>query len=147
MNVQIVPMNRTHIPQVAALEAQCFSIPWSEALLEEELDRDSAYFVAIDSEKVVGYAGFYMVLDEGCITDVAVYPEWRRQGIGKHLIQALLDAADKYELASLTLEVRASNEAAIGLYQKYGFQVVGRRKRYYEKPREDAILMTLQLES
>lgn len=149
MRVQIASMETIHISQVAALEATCFSTPWSEKLLEEELDRDTtAYFVALDETgTVLGYAGFYTVLDEGCITNVAVDPTCRRQGVGQGLLQALLKTARERAIAYMTLEVRESNGPAICLYQTQGFQVVGRRKQYYEKPREDAILMTIQLES
>lgn len=144
MKIQIVPMEGIHLPQVAALEACCFSMPWSEALLARELEQETAvYRVALDEGgTVLGYAGFYTVLDEGCITNVAVWPEHRRQGIGAGLIGALLAAAGERKLSFLTLEVRAGNEGAIGLYRAYGFQPVGVRKGYYDHPPEDAILMT-----
>ena len=144
MKIQIVPMEREHLPQVAALEDCCFSMPWSEALLARELEQNTTeYRVALDETgDVLGYAGFYTVLDEGCITNVAVWPAHRRQGIGKKLMEALAQAAEQRKLSLLTLEVRAGNKEAIGLYQAYGFQAVGIRKKYYEHPVEDAILMT-----
>lgn len=144
MNIQIVPMEATHLAQVAALEVCCFSAPWSEALLARELEQDTTeYRVALDEAgAVLGYAGFYTVLDEGCITNVAVWPKCRRQGVGTRLMQALTAAAEKRKLAFLTLEVRAGNQSAIGLYQAHGFQAVGTRKQYYDHPVEDAVLMT-----
>lgn len=93
-------------------------------------------------EKVVGYAGLQVVLDEGYITNVAVRPECRRQGIAGKLLQVFLDFAQGNHLAFLTLEVRASNYDAIALYGSRGFRSVGRRKNYYEHPKEDAIIMT-----
>ena len=113
-------------------------------MLAEELDNAcSAFLVALDdSDKVVGYAGLQVVLDEGYIANVAVRPECRRQGIAGKLLQVFLDFAQANRLAFLTLEVRASNYEAIALYGSRGFRSVGRRKNYYEHPREDAIIMT-----
>lgn len=117
---------------------------WSRNMLAEELDNAlSAFLVALDeSGKVVGYAGLQVVLDEGYITNVAVRPECRRQGIAGKLLQVFLDFAQGNHLAFLTLEVRASNYDAIALYGSRGFRSVGRRKNYYEHPKEDAIIMT-----
>ena len=91
---------------------------------------------------MVGYAGLQVILDEGYITNVAVRPECRRNGIAGKLLQVFLDFAQAHQLAFLTLEVRASNYGAIALYGSRGFRSVGRRKNYYEHPREDAIIMT-----
>ena len=144
MHVRIVPMNADHLDELVELERICFSTPWSRNLLAEELDNAcSAFLVALDdSDKVVGYAGLQVVLDEGYIANVAVRPECRRQGIAGKLLQVFLDFAQANRLAFLTLEVRASNQAAIALYANRGFEEVGRRKNYYEHPREDAIIMT-----
>ena len=143
MYYEIVPMSREHIPQIAQLEKLCFSAPWSEAMLEEELFNPQASFIVAEDEegRVVGYAGLHVVLDEGYIDNVAVEPDARKHGVAS----ALLDVFCRYgaaNLAFLTLEVRASNAAAIALYDKFGFQEVGRRKSYYQHPTEDAILMT-----
>ena len=148
MHVRIVPMNADHLDEVAELERICFSTPWSRNMLAEELDNLlSAFLVALDDhDKVVGYAGVQIVLDEGYITNVAVRPECRRQGIAGKLLQVLLDFAKANHLAFLTLEVRASNYDAIALYGSRGFRSVGRRKNYYEHPKEDAIIMTLEFE-
>ena len=148
MNVRIVPMNADHLDEVAELERICFSVPWSRNMLAEELDNLlSAFLVALDdNDKVVGYAGVQVILDEGYITNVAVRPECRRQGIAAKLLQVFLDFAKANQLAFLTLEVRASNYDAIALYGSRGFRSVGRRKNYYEHPKEDAIIMTKEFE-
>ena len=144
MHVRIVPMNADHLDEVAELERICFSTPWSRNMLAEELDNLlSAFLVALDDDdRVVGYAGLQVVLDEGYITNIAVRPECRRQGIAGKLLQVFLDFAEGNHLAFLTLEVRASNYDAIALYGARGFRGVGRRKNYYEHPKEDAIIMT-----
>ena len=144
MQVRIVPMNADHLDELVELERICFSTPWSRNMLAEELDNAcSAFLVAVDAnDKVVGYAGLQVVLDEGYIANVAVFPEYRRQGIAGQLLQVFMNFAEANRLAFLTLEVRASNQAAIALYANRGFEEVGRRKNYYEHPREDAIIMT-----
>lgn len=144
MNYKLTPMTEEHIEQVAALERTCFSRPWSEDALREELWNDSAVIIVAEGEDgtVLGYAGLQTVLDEGYITNVAVDPQYRRQGVADELISAFLRFGQA-KLAFLTLEVRASNAPAIALYSKHGFAEVGRRRNYYEAPREDAILMTL----
>ena len=140
----IVPMAQLHIDAIAAIEQACFSEPWSAAALAEELDNLlSAFLVALDdNDKVVGYAGVQIILDEGYITNIAVRPECRQQGIAGKLLKVFLDFAEANKLAFLTLEVRASNHTAIMLYGSRGFRSVGRRKNYYEHPKEDAIIMT-----
>ena len=144
LHVRIVPMTADHLDEVAELERICFSTPWSRNMLAEELENAlSAFLVALDdSGRVVGYAGLQVVLDEGYITNIAVRPECRRQGVAAKLLQVFLDFAAGNRLAFLTLEVRASNYDAIALYGSRGFRSAGRRKNYYEHPREDAIIMT-----
>ena len=144
MNVRIVPMTADHLDEVAELERICFSVPWSRNMLAEELDNMlSAFLVALDdTDRVVGYAGVQVILDEGYITNIAVRPECRRQGVAAKLLQVFLDFAKANKLSFLTLEVRASNYDAIALYGSRGFRSMGRRKNYYEHPREDAIIMT-----
>ena len=148
MYVRIVPMNVDHLDEVAELERICFSTPWSRNMLAEELENAcSAFLVAEDDTgKVVGYAGLQVILDEGYITNVAVRPECRRNGIAGKLLQVFLDFGQANHLAFLTLEVRASNYDAIALYGSRGFRSVGRRKNYYEHPREDAVIMTKEFE-
>ena len=148
MHVRIVPMTADHLDEVAELERVCFTTPWSRNMLAEELDNYlSAFLVALDdNDNVAGYAGLQAVLDEGYITTVAVRPDCRRQGIAGKLLQVFLDFAKGNHLAFLSLEVRASNYDAIALYGSRGFRSVGRRKNYYEHPREDAIIMTKEFE-
>lgn len=147
MDYKLTPMTAEHIPQIAALERACFSHPWSEDMLREELWNDAAVIVAAEGEDgtVLGYAGLQTVLDEGYINNVAVDPRFRRQGVADELIAAFVRFG-RAKLAFLTLEVRASNAPAIALYEKHGFQEVGRRKDYYDDPKEDAILMTLEFD-
>ena len=147
MNYHLTTMTAEHIPQIAALEKTCFSHPWSEELLRQALWNEAAAIVVAEGEDgtVLGYAGVSTVLDEGYIDNVAVDPRFRRQGVGDELIAALARFG-RAKLAFLTLEVRASNAPAIALYAKHGFQEAGRRKHYYDDPREDAIIMTLEFD-
>lgn len=143
MNYKLVPMDRSHLAGVAELERMCFSTPWNEAMLEEELYNDTASFIVAEGEdgQVLGYAGLHVILDEGYIDNVAVRPTCRRQGIADRLLDVFCRFGQA-NLAFLTLEVRPSNTAAVALYEKHGFQEAGRRKDYYENPREDALLLT-----
>lgn len=145
MNYKLVPMDRGNVPDAAAVERECFSKPWSEDMLAQELFNDNASYILAVAEDgaVLGYAGLNVVLDEGCIEKVAVKGQYRRMGVADALVSAFVRFG-RAHLAFITLEVRASNEAAIGLYMKHGFEQVGRRKNYYADPREDAILMTLE---
>ena len=146
MTYTIVPMTYDHIPQVAAIERQCFPDPWSERMLREHLDNQcAAALVALGEDgTILGYAGLLVVLDEGYITNVATRPEYRRQGIASDLLGVFRNFAEGNHLAFLTLEVRASNTAARALYEKEGYAQVGCRKNYYDHPKEDAIIMTLE---
>lgn len=141
---RLVPMDRELIPQIAELERQCFSRPWSEAMLAEELDNLTASFIVAlgDNGQVLGYAGLTVVAGEGYIDNIAVREEYRRQGIAQALLDVFLHFGEAHQLAFLTLEVRASNDPAKQLYMKHGFEQVGRRKDYYDAPKEDAIIMT-----
>ena len=138
-----MPMDRSHIEQIAALERECFSTPWSEAMLTEVLFDSQASFIVAESEDggVLGYAGLQVVLDEGYIDNIAVEPNARRHGVADELLDVFCRFGEA-NLAFLTLEVRASNAPAIALYEKYGFQRAGLRPKYYDKPREDAVIMT-----
>jgi ribosomal-protein-alanine N-acetyltransferase len=140
-------MQLSHIKEAALLEKISFSLPWSESMLMGELINPlSHYIAAVDNEgRLLGYAGLQAVLDEGYIANIAVFPEWRRQGLADALINELMKFGKAQELSFLTLEVRMSNLAAISLYRKHGFSVEGRRKRYYQDPEEDAYIMTLFL--
>ncbi len=143
--VRIIPMTNEHLDEVAALERECFSTPWSRNMLAEELENAcSAFLVALDAAdgSVVGYAGLLAIAGEGYITNVAVRPESRRGGVAGQLLDVFIRFAEGSGLAFLTLEVRAGNYPAIALYGSRGFRGVGRRKNYYEHPKEDAIIMT-----
>ena len=142
---RLVPMTMEWIPQIAELERQCFSKPWNEQMLAEELDNQcAAFLVAVEpeTEQPVGYAGLLVVADEGYITNVAVDPSCRRQGVAGQLLQVFDSFARGNHLAFLTLEVRPSNAAAIALYEGFGFAEAGRRRNYYDLPKEDALILT-----
>lgn len=144
--MKVTRMTVGQIPAVAALERQCFSDPWSERTLMQELENPRAAFWTVsEGERLAGYVGMHRVLDEGYIANVAVDQAFRRQGLATSLLQTLLEEARAHKLSFVTLEVRIGNLAAISFYRKLGFQEVGRRKRFYTKPEEDAVLMTLFL--
>ncbi len=147
MKYTLTPMTAELIPQIVALERACFSHPWTEEMLQQELWNEAAVIIVALREDgvVLGYAGLQTVLDEGYINNVAVAANVRRQGIADELIAAFVRFGQA-KLAFLTLEVRASNAPAIALYMKHGFAQVGRRRGYYDDPKEDAILMTLEFE-
>ena len=143
MDYRIVNAEKVHIPQLEDLEKICFSSPWNAQMLESQLPDDKHVFIVAERDgKVLGYVGMMYILDEGYISNVAVDPMFRRQGIADALIKELLSRADRLRLSFVTLEVRKSNEAARALYAKHGFSDVGLRKNYYDFPKEDAILMT-----
>ena len=148
-NIKIVPMNADHLESLERLERICFSRPWSRKMLAEELENQCAAFLVAEdavTDDVLGYAGLLVAADEGYITNVAVRPECRRQGVAGQLLAVFLNFAQGNHLAFLTLEVRASNYGAIALYGGLGFRSVGRRKNYYEHPKEDAIIMTKEFD-
>lgn len=147
-DMEITLMKRGDAHEMAELDKKCFAVPWSEkSFLDEAENPLAVYFVARDDKNITGYAGFWNVAGEGDITNVAVLPEFRRQGIGSRLIEAIIKQAAELKLELLTLEVRRSNIAAQMLYSKYGFEVIGERKRYYSDNREDALIMTKRLEN
>ena len=140
------PMTMADLDDVCVIEEQCFSVPWSRESMEKELEgNDQAHYLVVEiDEKVVGYAGFWQVLDEGHIMNIAVAPEMRGQGLGEELMRAMLQQGTQLGIIYWTLEVRVSNVAAIKLYEKVGFTSAGIRPGYYEKPREDANIMWYQ---
>ncbi|MDY3617928.1 ribosomal protein S18-alanine N-acetyltransferase [Agathobaculum sp.] len=142
--LQIVPVEDCHLPALAHVERACFAAPWSEDALRDELGR-GIFLAAEQDGEVAGYVGCQTVLDEGYVTNVAVSPAFRRQGIGRALVSALLSRAQDMRLSFVTLEARASNAPAIALYKGAGFRVVGTRKGFYRNPAEDALLMTCYL--
>ncbi len=147
--IRIVPMTADHLDALERLEKICFSRPWSRRMLAEELENACAAFLVAEdaaSGEVLGYAGVLVMADEGYITNVAVFPEVRRCGVAAQLIEVFMNFARANHLAFLTLEVRPSNAAAIALYRGFGFEEVGRRKNYYDLPKEDALLLTRYFE-
>ena len=143
----IESMTSAHVSQIAELEKLCFSDPWSEKSIETELTcRLSLWLVALEEDKVVGYVGSQTVIDETDMMNIAVHPDYRRQGIAEKLIDALISALKEKGSRGLMLEVRASNESAIALYQKLGFIQVGRRPNYYRNPKEDALILRKEWE-
>ena len=137
---------REDIPAMAALEALCFSRGADEGALERMRAGGGAVLLcAREGEALLGFGYFQFVMDEGYMGDLAVAAEYRRRGIGRALVQALCREAQARQLAFLTLEVRESNLPAIHLYESCGFETVGVRKNYYERPRENAVLMTVTL--
>ena len=145
MKPRIVPMTARHLPAVAELERICFpAAPWSEALFRAALENPgAAILLALGEDGApLGYAVLSTVLDEGNLDNIAVAPAYRRQGVADALL-SVVTGFGREHLSRLMLEVRASNAPAIALYEKYGFAAVGRRKNYYDAPREDAVLMTL----
>lgn len=143
MEYRIVNAELRHIEQLEQIEQACFSMPWTREQLESQLPDSCHVFIAAESgEAVLGYVGMMYIIDEGYISNVAVAPEYRRQGIADALIDELTRRAAALNLAFVTLEARQSNSPAIALYKKHGFVPVGVRKNYYELPKEDAVLMT-----
>ena len=139
---KIVPMAKEHLPGIAAVEQASFSIPWSAAAFADELENPLAhYFVLLEEDVVRGYCGYWLVGDEGQITNIAVAPPARGQGFGKELLSHMIADAEQKGVTALFLEVRVSNLAARNLYRHFGFETVGLRPKYYSDNQEDALLM------
>ncbi len=140
--MEFVNMESAHVAQIAALEKACFSLPWDERSVASELTNPlSLWLVALDCDTVAGYIGSQTVIDETDMMNVAVHPDYRRQGIAEALVQLLIERLKAIGSLCLTLEVRVSNAPAVALYEKLGFATVGRRKNYYQNPKEDALIM------
>ena len=146
---KIIKMNAAHVVAVAGLEKQCFSTPWSLRSITSELSNPLSYWiVAVNGEnEVLGYAGSQAVLDEADVMNVAVAPAARNQGLASRLMTALMVALADRGVHRLSLEVRASNYAAISMYQKLGFLQAGIRPGYYTDPKEDALILCAVLPS
>lgn len=145
--IMIRNMEQCHIQEVAQIEREAFSTPWSEqAFADTLIDSKYIYLVALHEEKIVGYCGAYYVLDEADITNIAVEDKYKGRGIGDQLIKCIISKCMEKSCSSLFLEVRKSNIPALGLYKKAGFEEIGIRKDFYEKPIEDAVLMKLNIE-
>ena len=146
--MMITEMKADHVPQVAVLEKLCFADPWSEMSIASELQNLWSYWlVAVSGDTVVGYIGAQSSFDEADVMNVAVHPDFRRQGIAEKLISTLVEELKNRGIHALMLEVRASNAPAIALYEKLGFQQVGLRKNYYRNPKEDALILRKEWEN
>ena len=140
--IQYVPMREAHVAAVAEMEKLCFSDPWSENSVRYELTNPLSYWlVALEGDRVAGYVGSQTVLDEADMMNIAVHPDFRRQGIARTMVETLVAELKEKNVRSLTLEVRVSNDPAISLYHQMGFVQVGRRPNYYRNPREDALIL------
>jgi ribosomal-protein-alanine N-acetyltransferase len=142
--VVIAPMSLADVPAVHEIERLSFSSPWPEHAFQQELrgNRLARYIVAHAGDSVVGFAGVWLMVDEAHITTFGVHPDWRQQGIGRQLLLNLAELSVTIGGRRMTLEVRVSNAAAQALYRSFGFEIAGRRHRYYTDDGEDALIMT-----
>lgn len=143
MEINFVPMRREHLKGVLEIENSSFPTPWSEQAFAHEITGNdfAHYIVALADKKIAGYAGMWIILDEGHVTTIAVHPLQRRKAVGRRLLNELVAEAKRRGCTKMTLEVRPSNEAAIDLYQRTGFVSYGVRPGYYTDTGEDAIIM------
>ena len=140
-------MTSRDIASAVEIEKACFSLPWSEKSFEESLTRDDTIFLVCEEtvemqQVVTGYIGMYLSFDEASITNVAVSPNYRKRGCGDQLVKAAQNAAKEANISVIFLEVRVSNEPAIALYRRNGFENLGIRKKFYDHPVEDAYIMS-----
>ncbi len=143
--MQIRKLEEKDVPSVAELDQRCFAVPWSEQsfyqdIVENELAR---YYGAFEDEKLIAYMGYWKIFEQAHVTNVAVSPDRRKQGIGKRIFAHVLELAAEEGVESLTLEVRPSNTAALALYHAFGLKEQGRRKHYYADNGEDALILWL----
>ena len=139
---QVVLLQSEHIAQAAQLERLCFSDPWSEDALGILTRSGGLGTAAVANDgRVIGYGGMITVLDEGQITNIAVHPDFRRRGVGRAVLSALMDFANARGVRQFSLEVRSSNVSAQSLYLQQGFEIAGTRKNFYTHPTEDGLVM------
>ncbi|MBE6819890.1 MAG: ribosomal-protein-alanine N-acetyltransferase [Ruminococcaceae bacterium] len=142
MDFTVEKMKEEHIPRIAELEKQCFSQPWSEKGLAEELENENSHFLVAVCDEIAGYIGVQEICGEAYITNVAVFENYRKQGIGRALMKAACKGAEIRKCEFITLEVRESNSSAIALYESEGFEVAGVRKNFYSDPTENGVIYT-----
>ncbi|RKD32367.1 ribosomal protein S18-alanine N-acetyltransferase [Thermohalobacter berrensis] len=142
-NLILREMETKDLEEVLYIENTCFTTPWSKNAFIKEITENklAKYIVAQLEDKVVGYGGMWIILDEGHITNIAVAPNYRGLGIGSAIVKELINICKKLEINRMTLEVRKSNIVAQNLYEKYGFKACGVRPKYYSDTNEDAIIM------
>ena len=139
-------METKDLDGILEVEMNCFTTPWTRNMFEDELYNSNAYYFVVEvNEKIVGYVGFWKIIDEAHITNVAIHKDFRRLGLGRALITDMLDKVKGLEIIAVTLEVRVSNFAAISLYESFGFVSSGVRRGYYSDNNEDALIMWLKL--
>lgn len=145
--IQIQPLSNEHLEAILELDKICFGGLWSKVAYEKEMDSPNSEIQGIFSshtgEKLLGMGCFWSILEEAHITILAINPEYHRQGMGTALLYSLIKTARDRNLERVTLEVRVSNQAAISLYEKFGFKTAGRRRRYYQDNGEDALILWL----
>lgn len=140
---EIVEMKEEHIEDVLTVEKLSFSIPWSRDAFRQEVvyNQLAKYLVGIREGRAIAYGGMWFILDEAHVTNIAVHPEHRGKSFGKKLLDAMIREAHGRGIREMTLEVRKSNRVAIGMYQSFGFEIVGERKGFYHDSGEDALIM------
>lgn len=131
------------IEEIMKIEKLCFTVPWSRLSFQREIKENmlAKYFIVELEGSIVGYGGMWIIIDEAHITNIAIHPEFRGRNLGGFLLKSMIEYAKNINVFKMTLEVRRSNEAARGLYRKFGFKDIGVRPRYYSDNNEDAIIM------
>jgi len=143
MKIVYTELTETYIDGITELDRLCFTVPWSRNLFLSELHSNNAFYIlALHNDRVIGYCGINYVCGEGSITNIAVHPDYRKKGLASLMLDNIIKYCTNCTLSFITLEVRQSNQSAINLYKKYGFNEVGLRKNYYADNHENAILMT-----
>jgi [ribosomal protein S18]-alanine N-acetyltransferase len=142
-------LTKDDIEQIMQIEKLSFSLPWSkQAYLNELSHNNLAYYYGLfDQDQLIGFGGFWLILDEGHIANMAVHPARRRQGIGEVLMRLIIVQCQSKGAKKMTLDVRKYNYPAQKLYFKLGFDAAGIRPRYYDDPKEDALIMWLEMET
>ncbi len=140
--IKLVPLSETWLPEVMAIEAEAFGEDaWSQDSFRQGIEQSIGHYVAaVQGDELLGYMGFSCIFEDIELLTVAVAKAARRSGVGRQMMAYLLDYAKRHNVERILLEVRASNNAAMGLYEAFGFEKIGVRKGYYRKPKEDALL-------
>ncbi len=149
LDLKIIPISVDEIDSIIILDRLCFGGLWSIDSYRRELVNENSHFIGIsvdaelesETNGIIGFGCFWAILDEAHITLVGIHPQYQGRGLGQLLLCVLLDRAREIDMARATLEVRASNLGALHIYAKYGFETVGRRKKYYQDTGEDGVIM------